>query len=325
MAAITPPSLILSHTFATTYAEPLAEAAPNARLILHHADDTWEGDPHDGAVLFLSSDMWRTPMAREVLKRMPQYRSLEWMHSSAAGVDHPSFAALLARGVTLTNAAGVAGPTIAQHVLALMLSHARRLEQYRTFQAQRAWQRIEAGELALTTVIVVGLGGIGAEVARLCAAFGMQVIGVRRRPEPMAHVDEIHDQSRLPELLPRADYVVLACPLTDATRGLIGADALSRMKRTAYLVNVARGAVVDQAALEQALRQGTIAGAGLDVFDREPLPDDSGLWDAPNVTITPHTATSSPHQPERNARFFIANLARFVRGEPLVNVVTSVE
>lgn len=325
MSALAVPALILSRTFATTYAADLFEAAPGCRLILHDPDNSWDGDADEGTVLYLSSDMWRTPMARTILQRLPAFPGLRWVHSSAAGVDHPSFAALLARGVAVTNAAGVAGPTIAQHVLALMLAHARRLSAYRSFQEQRQWQRLEAEELTGATALVVGLGGIGAEVARLCSVFGMRVLGVRRRADKLPHVDAVHDLAALPGLLPLADYVVLACPLTDATRGLINADAFTRMKPTAYLVNVARGPVVDTAALELALRDGAIAGAGLDVFDREPLPEDSGLWTAPNVTITPHTATSSPHQPARNARFFLTNLSRYTRGEPLVNVVTSVE
>jgi phosphoglycerate dehydrogenase-like enzyme len=267
--------------------------------------------------------MWRTIMGREVLRRLPDLPKLDWVHTSSAGIDHPSFGKLLERGVTLTNAAGVNGGVIAQHVLALMLAHARRLHTYASFQSWRIFHRLECDELDGATVLVIGLGGIGREVARLSAAFNMRVLGVRQRPEPVPHVDRLIAPPDLPAALPEADFLVLACPLTDATRGLINAQALVRMKPSAYLINVARGPVVDAAALTEALRERRIAGAALDVFDREPLPPDSPLWSAPNLTITPHTAGSSPLNPERNARFFLANLARYVRGEPLANLVTA--
>jgi phosphoglycerate dehydrogenase-like enzyme len=153
----------------------------------------------------------------------------------------------------------------------------------------------------------------------------MRVIGVRRRPDAVPGVERVVAPSTFLETLAEADYLVLACPLTDATRGLINAQALAAMKPGAYLVNVARGPVVDPNALNVALRDAQIGGAALDVFDHEPLPEDSPLWSAPNLTITPHSAGSSPHNPERNARFFLANLRRYVHGEPLENVVTAIE
>jgi phosphoglycerate dehydrogenase-like enzyme len=315
------PTLLLSARFAGEYAGELAAVVPLARIIRHTPEGRYDGDPEDATVAFLSSDMWRTPMGREVPRLLPALPRLEWVHSSSAGLDGSVYVRLLARGVTLTNAAGVNGGVIAQHVLALMLAHARRLHAYRAFQARAEWHRLECDELAGATALLIGLGGIGGAVARLCRAFEMRVLGVRRRPEPVPHVDVLLPPEQLRHALAEADYVVVACPLTPSTRGLIDARALAALKPTAYLVNVARGPIVDTTALYEALCAGRIAGAALDVFDREPLPPDSPLWTAPNLTITPHTATSSPLNPVRNARFFLDNLARFVRGESLRNVV----
>jgi phosphoglycerate dehydrogenase-like enzyme len=307
---------------ADTYADALRAAAPGARVLTHSPAAVWTGNPEEATVAYLSSDMWRTRMAREVLVGVAGWPALDWFHTSSAGVDHPSFGKLLERGVTVTNAAGVNGGVIAQHVLALMLGHARRLDQYRAFQARTEWARLECDELAGATALIVGLGGIGSAVARLCQAFEMRVIGVRRSVDrPAPNVDRLAPPGEFREVLPAADFLVLACPLTEATRGLIDEAALAAMKPAAYLVNVARGPVVDAAALDRALREGRLGGAALDEFDREPLPADSPLWTTPHLTITPHSASSSPANPERNARFFIENLARYVRGEPLRNVV----
>ncbi|MBI2760755.1 MAG: D-2-hydroxyacid dehydrogenase [Chloroflexi bacterium] len=318
--------LALSEHMAETYAGALRAAAPRARVITHAPDATWAGNPEEATVAYLSSDMWRTRMARDVLVKVAGWPMIDWFHTSSAGVDHPSFGRLIERGVAVTNAAGVNGGVIAQHVLALMLGHARRLDRYRVFQNEVRWERLECEELAGATVLIAGLGGIGSAVARLCKAFEMQVIGVRRSADvPVPNVDRLASPQQFRDALPEADFVVLACPLTEATRGMIDDGALAVMKPSAYLVNVARGPVVDAAALDGALREGRIGGAALDVFDREPLPTESPLWTCPNLTITPHSAGSSPANPERNARFFIENLGRYVRGEPLVNVVTSLD
>ncbi len=325
MSTLNSPTLILSAHFAALYAADLARVAPMSDIISHTSEGEWDGDPATGTAAYMSSDMWRTPMGRDVLGKLADWPALRWVHTSSAGVDHPSFARLLAGGVTLTNAAGVNSVAIAQHVLALMLAHARRLDRYRALQTEREWLRLECEELTGATALIIGFGGIGRQVARLCRAFEMEVVGLRRRPEPDDDADRMLSPAELREALPLADYIVLACPLTEATHGLIDAPALAVMKPAAYLINVARGPVVDSAALDGALRDGRIAGAALDVFDREPLPPDSPLWSAPNLTITPHSAGSSPLNPERNARFFLANLDRFVHGAALENVVTVID
>ncbi|MGI8550290.1 MAG: D-2-hydroxyacid dehydrogenase [Dehalococcoidia bacterium] len=319
------PVLILSAHFAERYGDELAAAAPDAAIVRHDTDGRWDGDPDTGTIGLMSSDMWATGMAPRVLEQFAEMKSLRWLQTSSAGVDRPVYARLLARGVILTNRGSHNSIPVAQHVLALMLARARRLSEYRELQAERLWKRLAADELTEATVLIVGLGDIGREVARLCRVFGMRVLGMRRRAAPDPLLDEVLPADRLREVLPRADYVVLACPLTEATRGLIDAGALAAMKPTAYLINVARGPVVDAQALAAALHAGCIGGAALDVFTPEPLPADSPLWSVPNLTITPHGAASSPLGPERGARNFLDNLARYVRGESLQNLVLSVE
>ena len=183
-------------------------------------------------------------------------------------------------------------------------------------------QPLVPADVAGQTLLVFGLGGIGSEIARLGRALGMRVIGVRRRPlEAGDPVDELHPPARLRELLPRADWLALACSLSDETRGVIDAESLALLPRGARVLNVARGGVVDEPALIAALRSGHVAGAYLDVFAAEPLPADSPLWTLPNVIATPHNSSVSRGNEARRNRIFLRNLVRFGRGEPLSNEV----
>jgi len=185
------------------------------------------------------------------------------------------------------------------------------------------WEgRRSSGELCGKTLGIVGLGGIGSEVAKRAKAFGMRVIATRRRPDRRSEfADEVRGADELGWLLGESDFVAVCSALTHETRHLIGAEELKRMKATAYLINIGRGGLVDEGALVAALRGGEIAGAGLDVFEREPLPSESPLWEMPNVMITPHDAGSSPRSHERLMEVFLENLRRYVAGEPLLNVV----
>jgi phosphoglycerate dehydrogenase-like enzyme len=174
------------------------------------------------------------------------------------------------------------------------------------------------------TAVVVGLGHIGREIARLAQALGLKVIGVRRTPRgPDDHVNEIWPPQRLGELAPRADWLIIACPLTAETRGLVNAELISRLPRHAHLVNIARGEIVDEPALIDALRGGRIKGAYLDVFQQEPLPENSPLWDLPNVLVTPHNSSFDASLDDRIYEVFVENLARWHRGEALLNEVTT--
>jgi len=254
---------------------------------------------------------------------------LRWMHCFNAGTDHPIFARLLERGVTLTNSPGAGAVPIAQTAIAGLLALARRLPLFAAAQRERSWLEqasvASPPDLATQTLVVVGLGGIGSEIARLGRALGLHVVGVRRSaPGRDAPIDEHVTPDRLDAVLPRADWLALACPLSEETRGWIDAAALARLPPGAHLLNVARGEVVDEAALVDALRGGRLAGAYLDVFQVEPLPASSPLWALANVIVTPHAASISAGSRARQAEVFLANLARWARGEALEHRVGAI-
>jgi phosphoglycerate dehydrogenase-like enzyme len=252
---------------------------------------------------------------------------LEWLQAPA--IAPPAgyyFAELQAHPVVVTNFRGIFNDHIAAHIMAFVLALARGLHRYIPLQLQHKWapDRLDTGivHLPQSTALIVGVGGIGAETALKCAAFGMRVIGVdgRVRESPPGVV-ELHRPERLDELLPRADFVILTIPHTPETEGLMNATRFARMKRTAFFINIGRGMTTRLTDLDRALREGTIAGAALDVFEQEPLPADHPLWTAPNVLITPHTAGFGPYLDDRRQEIIIDNAKRFVAKQPLRNVV----
>jgi phosphoglycerate dehydrogenase-like enzyme len=257
---------------------------------------------------------------------LSQAADLRWIQSSSAGVDGICTPALGARTeVTLTAARGIHGDQMAEHTLALLLALTRSLPAFLRQQARREWKRHALPEMRGRTLMVVGYGTIGRSIARLGRAVGLHVIGVRRRGD--GHGDEPVEGARvvgaeaMDDLLGQADYVVLTLPLTAETRGLFDAGRLGRMRAGAFLVNVGRGKVVDEAALARAVTDGPLGGAALDVFAEEPLPAASPLWDLPNVIITPHVAAASPRYFEQVMHVFTDNLERFLARAPLRHVV----
>ena len=275
-------------------------------------------------------------------------RNLRWIHSPAAAVHALMSPELAASRVVVTNARSVHGPVVAEHALALMLALAKRIPQAVRYQDQKTWSQQllwdaqpRPRELAGATLVLVGYGAIGREVARLAAAFGMRVLVVREHPK-MPLSEDCHPERGAGESSPRrvegpgvlqlpvadldralrdADFVVLAAPLTEKTRGLISAARLAKMKRDAYLVNVSRGPLIDDAALIAALRDRRIGGAALDVFEKEPLPADSPYWTLPNVLITPHSASLTDRLWERHYALLSENLRRFLSDQPLLGLV----
>ncbi|MFO8059080.1 MAG: D-2-hydroxyacid dehydrogenase [Bacillota bacterium] len=246
--------------------------------------------------------------------------SLRWVQLCSTGFRDNVTPQILDGSVILTNIPGLHTLPIAESVLAAMLAHAKNFRLRRLDQRARCWRQRDNDEMSGRTVLIIGLGSIGRAVARLCRSFGMRVLGTRRRAEPVDGVDTVFAPEELATHLPEADYIVMAVPLTDETEGMLAADAFAAMKRSAYLVNVGRGGTVDGEALLNALREGQIAGAYLDVFDREPLPLGCESWDIESVFIVPHDSHSSPRIGDRVVDAFCRNLQRYLRGDRLMNV-----
>lgn len=263
-------------------------------------------------------------------------RRLRWLQALTVGVNALLTDEFQAHPCVLTNARGAHTVPVAEHTLGLMLTLSRKLPAYFAQQRDKTWQRVDTDELEGATLGLVGYGSIGEAIAARAAAFGMRVLATARRPRTegrnhatpqagagLAPAVEWYPRERLREMLAASDYVVVAVPLTPETNRMLGGVELKAMKRGAAIVNIARGAVVDEAALIEALRSGHIGAAALDVFETEPLPPDSPLWTMPNVIVTPHVASHSESPPMRRRLIRLAkdNLARFQRGEPLLNVV----
>jgi len=251
---------------------------------------------------------------------------LRWVHVRSAGVNHLPLDELARRGVLLTNGSGAHGTPIAENILAMMLAFAIRLPLLQEAKARREWlpQRVgaEKFELEGQTLLIAGLGDIGRALAVRASALGLRVLGCRRRDLPAPPgVHELVPLGQLHAGLGRADHVALCLPLTADTRGFLGERELRSMRPTAYVYNVGRGGSIGREALHRALREGWIAGAGLDVTDPEPLQPDDPLWDLPNVILTQHTSGGSPRNEERVVEIFMANLRRWLGGQTLQNVV----
>ena len=260
---------------------------------------------------------WNIP--REAVQRSGRLR---WIHSTAAGVDQLLYPEVREGDILVTTSSGIHQPLV-EHVFALLLALVRRLHIAIRNQQERRWDRSRAvgGEVRGMTVGVLGLGSIGAEVAAKATAFGMRVIGTKRTPGGVPHVDRVYPPEALHEVLAAADVVVVALPLTDETRGLLGEQEFRAMKPAGLLINIGRGPIVQEAALIRALQEGWIGGAGLDVFEREPLPADSPLWAMEDVIITPHVSGGWPGYLDAAVPLFCENLARYLRGAPLLNLV----
>jgi phosphoglycerate dehydrogenase-like enzyme len=326
-------ALLVSHQLNAGYGAELAAAARRdgiaLELLLLPADREARLADADCAridIAFFSADV-SPNFSRQFFSAARKAPRLKWLHVHNVGVDHPIFDEMLARGVRLTTSSGSTAEPIAQTAIAGLLMLARNYPRWLAAQRKHLWDPMRGSavprDLRGQTVLVLGLGQIGREFARLARALGLRVIGVRRSvTQPESTVDELHPAQRLRELLPHCDWLLIACPLTEETRGLITAEMLARLPRGAHVLNVARGQVVDQGALVAALASGHLGGAYLDVFDPEPLPADSPLWDLPNVIITPHNSSVASGNDRRVFEIFTDNLKRWSRGERLLNEVS---
>jgi phosphoglycerate dehydrogenase-like enzyme len=271
--------------------------------------------------------MFGNSLNREQFLAAPRLR---WIHSPAAAVHQLMFPELIKSQVTITNAREVHGPVVAEHAIALILALARQIPAAVRFQQKHEWGQAalwrahpRPREIAGAWLGLIGLGSIGRNVAKHASALGMRVRAVREHPEKQKpqDVDEVLPPSGLLELLAGSDYLVLCPPLTPETRGIIGREQLAAMKPDACLINLGRGPLIDEAALVEALAGHRIGGAALDVFDKEPLPSDSPLWELDNLLITPHTAGMTTNLWERHYALFSENLRRHLSGRPLVGLV----
>jgi phosphoglycerate dehydrogenase-like enzyme len=321
-------------------AEPRAEVVYEPDLLSparypgdHRGDPEFRRDPaaearwrellHEAEVLFGIPDD-----SADGLAEAAGLPGLRWIHATSAGAGEVVRAAGVPaealKRVTITTSSGVHAIPLAEFAILGLLAIAKDLPRFVEDQRARAWPEVRRPmrELDGQTLFLVGLGEIGRETARLAKAFGMRTVGIRRsRRPPPSHVDEVHGPDRLAELAGRADAMVVSLPLTDETAGMIDRATIDRLPPTCIFVNVGRGGVVDEPALAGALRERRIAGAVLDVFATEPLPQDSPLWGLPNVIVTPHAVALSARENERIVELFVANLRRYLDGEPLTKVV----
>ena len=248
-------------------------------------------------------------------------KDLRWVHTWSAGVDNIVPPGLDKTDAIYTCGKGNGGVTMAEWAMMLMLMWCKRATYYLAAHEDRRWEPIPHGELGGQVVGIIGLGHSGADLARKCQAFDMTVLGVRRSSTPCEHVDEMFGLDNIREMLARSDYVVVTTPITEHTRGMIGEPEFRAMKPGAYFIVTSRGGVADTDALLRALREGWIAGAGLDAHEIEPVPPDSPFWSIPNVFISPHCSSTGTAQAARGAEIFVDNLRRYVAGKPLNNVV----
>lgn len=306
--------------------EPAAPEGTRWLELAHDGTVRVDGAPVDireatPEVAWLTTDLVQGGPARPFFGLVSRAESLRWMQSSAAGFDHPIFGQLLERGVRLTPS-HISGPPIADFVLRAALDHLQDADAWRAAAADRRWEPHELVEMGSTHWLVIGLGTIGAEVAVRARACGARVTGVRRSPTGTEPVDAMVGPDDVLGLLPTADVVVLAAPASASTSGLVDREFLAVMKDGSVLINIGRGALVDEAALLDALDHGRLARAVLDVTATEPLPEDDPLWSHPGVVLTPHSSALGDGRARRAAQVFAENLARYGRGDELLHEVT---
>jgi len=281
--------------------EAFTRAAPEAAVILN-----WSGS---GGLL------------PRVFSMCPRVR---WVHARSAGLDNVLFPEIVESPVTLTNGSGVFSPPLGEFALGAILFFAKGFRRMIRSQEAGVWDQFDMPEIAGQTVGILGYGDIGRAVATRVRAMGMRVLAVKRHVLPY-HADPLVDKIYSPdarlEMIERSDYIVACAPLTPETRGMLGEPEFAAMKPEAVVINIGRGPVIDEAAMVRALSEGRIKGAGLDVFDTEPLPAGHALYNLKNVLLSPHCADHTPDWLDRGMRFFLEQFERFRKGEPLLNVV----
>jgi phosphoglycerate dehydrogenase-like enzyme len=294
---------------------------PQLDWVIARSEEEVGRETGDADILILSNRVC-TPALGEAL-RNGGGATVRWVHFVTSGIER-GLAMGLPEGAIVSNSAGVRATTVAEHALALLLALVRQLPALRIPQSAHRWARVEMdsklASLQGMTVCIVGLGNIGREIARKLKAFDARCIGVSRTPAEDGDIQPVFSRERIGDAFAMSDAVVVATTADPSSRHLVGADALAQVKPGAFLVNIARGEIVDEAAMVAALRDGRLAGAGLDVTEVEPLPEGSPLWDLPNVIVTPHVAGAGARDYDQQRKLFGENLERFLAGKPLLNL-----
>ncbi|MEE8289972.1 MAG: D-2-hydroxyacid dehydrogenase [Candidatus Tectomicrobia bacterium] len=291
------------------------EIVPDLRWALTDAQGSWSESPQDCDLIVWAADAYTDAFVQSVT----QIPAPGWAHTEDAGIDGLFYDVMRQKGVALTHSPGANAVEVAEFAWSFLLWSAKRLGDLWEQQRAHEWRKLELESLSDKTLLVVGLGAIGSRVAAFAKGFGMRVLGLRRSSEAVMHVDRQGTLADLAAWLPEADFVVLALPISPPLVGLIDQEALARLKPTATLINVGRGALVDLPALKQTLQAGRLRHACLDVLPTEPWPAQDDLWDVPNLFITPHNASSSPLYLQRVGALWIENLRRYVRGEAMLH------
>ena len=296
--------------------EAFSRLAPQYPQVEFRVEDTSEG------FMEAARDAEIVYMARRYTREMVFCaRQAKWLHVRSAGIDRLLPLTDFDPAMVITHTPGISAGVMADYVICAMLMLTWDIPRILQNQRERRWERWPLERVEGKTVAIIGLGNVGRALVGRARAMGMRVVGVRRSPASEPGVDRVVGPGQLIEVLGEADYVVLAVALTRETRGMIGPSELAAMKRTAYLINVSRGAVVREQALIEALNKGDIAGAALDVMEQEPLPAESPLWGLKNVILSPHISGWSKDHGERSRQVFLANLERYLTGQPLLHVV----
>lgn len=309
--------LIIAQNVNQELVDKVKKQLPDWKVIVGRDKEVWQPHLHDAEIIV----GWKKGMEEYCLG---EKSSLRWIQSWSAGVNSFPLDTLEENNVLLTSANGVHAYPISETIFALMLGLTRKIHTYVRNQQTKTWHHSNMKlEIHGKMIGIIGVGAIGKETAKIAKAFGMKVLGIRNSGEPEQYVDEMYTSEHLNDILPRCDYVVVTLPLTQETRQMFKKEQFELMKDTAFFINIGRGEIADETALTQALVNEEIAGAGLDVFETEPLPENSILWELDNVIITPHTAGSTEHYTERVIEdIFIPNLKDYLAGKtPAKNLV----
>jgi len=309
-------TLLITHNLNERLIEAVETLIPDWTLISGKDSSIWQNHLYDAEIIV----GWKKEMT-EMFEYTPKLR---WLQSWSAGVNSMPLDKLEALGIKLTSANGVHAYPISETIFALMLALTRKIHTYVRNQTTKTWHHSELNlEIHGKTIGIIGVGAIGKETAKIAKAFGMNVLGVRNSGRLDEFVDRMYFSHQLDEILPHCDYVVVTLPLTQETHHLFGKKQFELMKKTAFFINIGRGPIVDEGSFISALNEGQIAGAGLDVFEKEPLSPKSPLWDMENVIVTPHTAGATEHYAKRVIEdIFIPNLKLYLNNQtPSINLV----